>query len=182
MKTNYRDGAVTITLTGDLERWARQVVSGATQDAVKVAERELEPLAVRASAEWYGAQGVHKETGKGGQIEVVTTIDVTRGIVTTTIGSADSRTEGSRPVPFRQHRPGRLSTVLKKVSRQEYWSTPEALRGPYPMIRVRNDKAGDGKFLMQEFVIRPGRLLVAQRIAPAVVAALKTRVESGGIR
>ena len=135
MSITVRDGPATVTLTGDLEAWADAVIREATNGAVDVLRREMEIIAHAAEIQWYGAQGVTRRTGASGHMIVVTTLNLGRGTVRVSVGSADTRKRGGAPLPNVVHRPGGK--------------------------KAKNAKKGDGKTLMPIFVNTPARLAVA---------------------
>jgi hypothetical protein len=114
MSTRYRDGGATVTLTGDLEAWAERAIRGAAGDAVDVVRAELQTVANAAEAKWYGPQGVRRQTGRSGDMDVVTTIDAGRGIIRVSVGSTDTRTVGKRGAPLAAfvHRAKSTKTLL----------------------------------------------------------------------
>lgn len=141
----YKDGGVTISLDGDLAKWAEAAVQQAAGAAIDIVRAELDAVASSAEASWYGPQGVQRVTGKSGQMAVTTTIDAAKGVIRVTVGSTDTRvsskgtkysradgTTGQRtagvPIPFFVHRPDRLATELQVVSRSQYYAAPPSTR------------------------------------------------------
>lgn len=162
MTTRYTDGAVTVTLDDGLDRFVRGLLSKAERATVAVLEEEGRAVADAARREWYGPNGVTRETGLSGQIVAVTTIDSARGEVRVSVGSTDTRKAGKsgKPVPLFVHRPGLASEELVEVSHAEYWATPNASRRQYPKVLRPNPNAGDGKFLVPELLRKPLRARV----------------------
>ena len=173
MSTVWREGGASVTLTGDLEAWAIQSMRDATGGAIDILTETLQPIATTASAGWYGAQGVQKVTGQSGRIEVVSTVDVAKGVVRVSVGSTDTRVAGKKnaPVPAFVHRPYAATTELKAVTREQFFAAPKSTRvgvakkdndsigvkkGDW-MIRVVSSRASDGKTLLPIYVNRPGK-------------------------
>lgn len=145
MSTRWREGGVTVTLTGDLEAWAERAIKSALGGAVDVVQAELETVARDAEAAWYSAQGVQRVTGKSGDMAVVTVLDIDKGRVMVSVGSTDDRvsgkgtkysradgTSGQRqagaPIPSFVHRPTSLASTAKVVSREEFYAAPQSTR------------------------------------------------------
>jgi hypothetical protein len=176
----WKEGGASVTLTGDLEAWATQAMRDATGGAVDILTETLQPIATTASAGWYGAQGVQKVTGQSGRIEVVSTVDVAKGVVRVSVGSTDTRVAGKKnaPVPAFVHRPYAATTELKAVSREQFFAAPKSTRvgvakkdndsigvkkGDW-MIRVVSSRASDGKTLLPIYVNRPGKAAVQGKL------------------
>ena len=176
----WKEGGASVRLTGDLEAWATQAIRDATGGAVDILTETLQPIATTASAGWYGAQGVQKVTGQSGRIEVVSTIDVAKGVVRVSVGSTDTRVAGKKnaPVPAFVHRPYAATTELKAVSREQFFAAPKSTRvgvakkdndsigvkkGDW-MIRVVSSRASDGKTLLPIYVNRPGKEAVQGKL------------------
>lgn len=183
MTTRYKSGKVTVTVDDGLDRWLRSLLTAAEKKSVALLEAKAEKLASEARTAWYGPNGVERETGKSGDIRVVTTFDQGRGVVTVSIGSTDIRTAGKtgKPVPVYVHRPRSTSTVMKQVDRRTWYATPEIRRGPIRVgdqiykpskgarvaesslryfVHEASARAGDGKYLLTELVRKPARVLV----------------------
>ena len=179
MSTVWREGGVSVTLTGDLLAWADAAINDATNGAAAEVAAILEPVAAQARAEWYGPQGVVKRTGLSGQIDVITTANLDKGIVTVSVGSTDTRQAGkSRAlVPSFVHRPGRLAVEVKAVTREEFFRAPASTRvgvarvarpaqGIKPgdwLIRVSSPRASDGKTLLPIYVNKPAKEAVGAK-------------------
>lgn len=131
MSTVYRDGSASVTLTGDLEAWALDMVRRATAGASDEIRATLEGVARDAEAKWYGAQGVKRQSGRSGDLTVTTTI--TPRAVRFTVGSTDTRRAGRTVVASFVHRPGG---------------------------RVHPER-GDGKRLLLVFVQQPAKLAIS---------------------
>jgi hypothetical protein len=176
----WKEGGASVTLTGDLEAWATQAMRDATGGAVDILTETLQPIATTASAGWYGAQGVQKVTGQSGRIEVVSTVDVAKGVVRVSVGSTDTRVAGKKnaPVPAFVHRPYAATTELKAVTREQFFAAPKSTRvgvakkdndsigvkkGDW-MIRVVSSRASDGKTLLPIYVNRPGKAAVQGKL------------------
>lgn len=180
MSVTRRDGNAAVVVLGDLDAWAAQAIRDATGGAVDILTETLQPIATTASAGWYGAQGVQKVTGQSGRIEVVSTVDVAKGVVRVSVGSTDTRVAGKRnaPVPAFVHRPYAATTELKAVSREQFFAAPKSTRvgvakkdndsigvkkGDW-MIRVVTPRASDGKTLLPIYVNRPGKEAVQGKL------------------
>lgn len=176
MTTVYRDGDVSVTLSGDLEGWVRRAVEQAAGGVLDVLEREAGEVASRAKADWYNQ--VEKETGLSGQIGVRTVIDVGRGEVRVSVGSTDDRTaKNGKPLVVYVHRPRPDSLIRKKVDHRTYWDTPPQLRSKYPYILTKNPLTSDGKFLVPELLRKPMKARIAG-LGPAIAAAVAQRVRA----
>lgn len=192
MSTRYREGGVTVTLTGDLESWAERAIKAALGGAVEVVQDELTTVARDAESAWYSAQGVERVTGKSGDMAVVTVLDVDKGRVLVSVGSTDDRIAGKsgKGVPVFVHRPTSLATAVKVVSRDEFYAAPKSTRigrarkaqpangiavGDY-LIRVSSPRASDGKKLLPLFVSGPGKRALKLAV-PALARIMAERIE-----
>jgi hypothetical protein len=179
VSTVWREGGVSVVLENDLLAWATAAIHDATNGAAAEVAAILEPVAVKARSEWYGPQGVVKRTGLSGQIEVITTANLDKGVVTVSVGSTDTRTAGKTRalVPSFVHRPGRLATDIKGVTREEFFRAPASTRigiarvarpaqnikaGDW-MIRVSSPRASDGKTLLPIYVNKPAKEAVGAK-------------------
>jgi len=117
-----KSGSVTATISGMEGATVRRIVARAMGGALEVMESEAETLAAEARREWYGPNGVERETGKSGDIQVVTTIDLNRSEVRVSIGSTDDRKAGktNKPVPVFVHQPWGTSLTPRRVSQPEW--------------------------------------------------------------
>ena len=180
MSVTRRDGNAAVVVLGDLDAWAAQAIRDATGGAVDILTETLQPIATTASAGWYGAQGVQRVTGQSGRIEVVSTVDVAKGVVRVSVGSTDTRVAGKKnaPVPAFVHRPYAATTELKAVTREQFFAAPKSTRvgvakkdndsigvkkGDW-MIRVVTPLASDGKTLLPIYVNRPGKAVVQGKL------------------
>lgn len=180
MSVVWREGGASVVLSGDLEAWATQAMRDATGGAIDILTETLQPVATTASAEWYGAQGVQRVTGQSGRIEVVSTVDVAKGVVRVSVGSTDTRVAGKKnaPLPAFVHRPYAATTELKAVTREQFFAAPKSTRvgvakkdndaikvkkGDW-MIRVVSLRASDGKTLLPIYVNRPGKEAVQGKL------------------
>lgn len=176
----WKEGGASVTLSGDLDAWATQAMRDATGGAIDILTETLQPIASTASAGWYGAQGVQRVTGQSGRIEVVSTIDVAKGVVRVSVGSTDTRVAGKKnaPVPAFVHRPYAATTELKAVTREQFFAAPKSTRvgvakkdwdflpvkkGDW-VIRVVTPRASDGKTLLPIYVNRPGKEAVQGKL------------------
>lgn len=180
MSIIWKEGGASVTLSGDLDAWATQAMRDATGGAIDILTETLQPVASTASAGWYGAQGVQRVTGQSGRIEVVSTIDVAKGVVRVSVGSTDTRVAGKKnaPVPAFVHRPYAATTELKAVTREQFFAAPKSTRvgvakkdndlirvkkGDW-IIRVVSSRASDGKTLLPIYVNRPGKEAVQGKL------------------
>lgn len=180
MSVIWKEGGASVTLSGDLEAWATQAMRDATGGAIDILTETLQPIATTASAGWYGAQGVQRVTGQSGRIEVVSTIDVAKGVVRVSVGSTDTRVAGKKnaPVPAFVHRPYAATTELKAVTREQFFAAPKSTRvgvakkdwdflpvkkGDW-VIRVVTPRASDGKTLLPIYVNKPGKEAVQGKL------------------
>lgn len=124
-----RSGNTSATITGLDAATIRAMVERATGGAVKLLEDALEPVAANARREWYGPNGVNRETGKSGDIQVVTTIDIAKAEARVGVGSTDLSTVAMRKgkghvdayrVRF-IHRPWMTTLHAKAVSQEDWW-------------------------------------------------------------
>lgn len=192
MSTKWRDGGVTVTLTGDLEAWAERAIRSALGGAVEVVQAELETVARSAESAWYGAQGVQRVTGKSGDMAVVTVLDLDKGRVLVSVGSTDDRIAGKsgKGVPIYVHRPGPNTSVAKVVTREEFYAAPASTRigrarkaqpangiavGDY-LVRVASTRASDGKKLLPLYVNGPGKRALKLAV-PALARIMADRIE-----
>jgi hypothetical protein len=176
----WKEGGASVTLSGDLDAWATQAMRDATGGAIDILTETLQPVASTASTGWYGAQGVQRVTGQSGRIEVVSTIDVAKGVVRVSVGSTDTRVAGKKnaPVPAFVHRPYAATTELKAVTREQFFAAPKSTRvgvakkdndsirvkkGDW-IIRVVTPRASDGKTLLPIYVNRPGKEAVQGKL------------------
>lgn len=186
MTTQYRDGNVTVTLSGELEGFVTRLLDATQSETVKAARLAADEIATAARAAWYAPGSVERETGSSGDIRVVTTIEAARGEIRLSVGSTDRRTAGGRPVPVYVHRPRATSTILKVVTPREYFAAPASMRGPWkpiggkrvPQIFVPNPGASDGKFLLQTLVRGPVKARVA-KLGLTISSAIRQRVQRG---
>lgn len=193
--TRYRGDGVTITLTGDLESYVRKVIDGAGGEMLRMMEAEAEKVAAEARRQWYGL--VEKETGQSGTIDVVTTVDTTRGTFRVAVGSTDTRTgKNGKPSVVYVHAPGANSLVRVQVTPAEYWATPENQRSSFgplpenkryglpadppgsgPFVFKNNPKAGNGKGLLQGLIKSPMKAKVKE-LAPQIAASVANKIKA----
>ncbi len=165
--TRYRDGDVTVTLDGALQARVEEMVTAAGGETLRLMRAEAQAVADQARAEWYGPNGVTRQTGLSGDIVVTTT--VSPDSVTVGLGSSDTRTSTTgrgRAVNLALfvHRPGRLALTKRLVTRGEWWEWKKAGKpvgkGGSPhgadwTIFESSGQASDGKHLMTELVRKP---------------------------
>ena len=182
MSVTRRDGNAAVVVLGDLDAWAAQAIRDATGGAVDLLTATLQPVADTASAGWYGPGNVQRVTGQSGRIEVVSTVDLIKGVVSVSVGSTDTREvmvkKALVPLPFFVHRPYAATTELKAVTREQFFAAPKSTRvgvakkdndsigvkkGDW-MIRVVTPLASDGKTLLPIYVNRPGKAAVQGKL------------------
>ncbi len=177
------EGGVTVSLDGALEDFVRRLVDKTQTAAIVQLRAASEEVAAEARAEWYGANGVNRITGRSGDIEAVETVDVAKGEIRISVGSTDTRKAGGKPVPVYVHRPTRTSTILADVTPPEWYAAPASLRGPWrpgpagkkiATMHRPNPEASDGKQLLPVLVRAPMR-----KRAKAISAAIAKEVARG---
>ena len=183
MSFRVTNGGVTVSLDGQLELFVDDLVRRTQSVAIEQIRAAAAEIAATARAEWYGANGVKRRTGRSGDIIATETVDVSKGEIRISVGSADTRIAGSKPVPVYVHRPTRTSSILKDVRPDRWYSTPAALRGPWrmgvdgkkiPTIHIPNPDASDGKHLLPVLVRAPMR-----KAAKAISKAIAKEVAGG---
>jgi len=183
------NGAATITLTGDLDRKMRERVLRAERGTAAVLEAALEPIAATARAEWYGPRGVRPRTGTSGEVDVVTTIDISKAEARVAIGSRATDLAGNKPRVVYIRSPGALSTTLKAVDAETYWRSPKSIQFAFnrpkgwrddagqppqgfPAIFVGTEGAGKGYgALLEKLVKAPTRRAIKMAIGKLATAA-----------
>ena len=181
----YTDGSVTVTLDGGLEAFVRQALTAAGGETLRIVEDLAEGVASEAGAAWYGPDGVTRRTGTSGTIDVVERVSPDE--VRVSVGSTDLAK--AKYV----HRPGRLSTTTKEITREEY-DAARHLGGTAGMVFkarrtkgnaiagkcyriIHNPLASDGKYLLSELVTKPAR---AKLKAAAVELGNAIAARAGG--
>lgn len=140
MTVRVRSGGVTATLTGIDASTVRAIMGRAMGGALRVMESRAEELAAEARREWYGPNGVNRETGKSGDIQVVTTADLDRGEVRVGIGSTDDRTVQS----YKSGNRARANSAQAARRRTEGgWALPVAVFVHQPSPNKLGAKAVD---------------------------------------
>lgn len=124
MTVRVKSGGVTATITGMESATVRAIMGRAMGGALRAMEDRAEALAAEARREWYGPSGVERETGKSGDIQVVTTADLDRGEVRVSIGSADDRKagKGGKPVAVFVHRASSRTLRARAVTQEDWWA------------------------------------------------------------
>lgn len=186
MTTRYTEGGVTVTLDDGLERFIRAALDAATTETVRILEAAAEEELVRAEAAWYDpSTGVTRQTGRSGQLEVVTTISADE--VRVSLQSTDTSRVGGKPRAALIRRPARLSLVEELVTQGEWW---EWKRGGKPVgrrgsagksdwsILVPNPNASDGRQLVSELIRKPMKARV-KAILPAIGRAIALKAGGG---
>ncbi len=160
----FTAGGVAVELDNGLEAFIEQALASAETAAIRALRAHANAVAAEAERDWYGPKGVQRRTGLSGQMAVRESIDLTKGEITFSVGSTDTRRANGKPVPVFVRRPGRTSTVLKVVTTREYFAAPVAMRGPWlpgppktPQLFVPNPAASDGKLLISELLRKPMR-------------------------
>lgn len=164
MTVRYRDGKVTVELDGGMERFVRRALDGSMSGAVAAMEEPLEAVAAKARSDWYGPDGVTRRTGISGNIQVVTTVDVTRRRVVVAMGALDSRKSTSKA-----GRTGPLPWFIFR-SRKSGMS-PKQFR-----YLKRIGKLPPKQFLFPRFIRAPGQRAikgVAQHVASRIAQAVR---------
>jgi hypothetical protein len=152
-----------VTLDGGLEDFVRGLVARTESAVIRQTREAAEEVARSARAAWYGPNGVTRKTGRSGQIVVRESIDISAGTITISVGSADTRTAGNKPVPVYVHRPKRTSAIQVPCTPDEWYAAASSLRAPWrdgpvgrtPYLYAPNPKASDGKHLLVETVKKP---------------------------
>ena len=192
-------GSATVTLTGDLAEKMAARVQRAGSGIVRTIQQEFEAIATVAEGEWYGPRGVQERTGRSGEINVVTSIDMVKGAATVSVGSAateivqltgtgGSARRGNRPRAVFVHSPGILATTYRHVTPEQYWRTERDMQGYYhrpsswrddpgkpaqkfPVIKVHVPGAPLGYgFLLEKLVKAPTRKAI-KALIPKIAAA-----------
>lgn len=205
--TRHRVGGVTSVLHGDLEGYVRRAAEAAAGGALEVMERAAGEVRTNSRADWYRL--VERETGKSGDIDVVTTVDTDRSRVVVTVGSTDERTAGKagKPLVVFVRSPAADSLVPVVVDRRTWYATAEALRGPIWLgddiyrpttvggkavpvpeerlrytIYKRNPKASSGGpsgQFLLQSLVRAPMKRKVKEIAPEVARAIAERIKRG---
>ena len=178
MTISFTNGPVSVDLGDQLEQFVLGIVERTATAALVTARAICEEVAVSARRDWYGPIGVRRITGQSGDIQVREVVDIAAGTVTVSVGSADPRMAGRKPVPVYVRRPGRMSVVKVPVTRAKYFETAPSMRANFskplpgdprgtrpPYVFVPNPAAQDGKFLLQELVKKPVRLALRRAAA-----------------
>lgn len=172
--TRYRDGDVTITLSGDLEGFVRRAADAALGGALAVIEAEADEVAATAREQWY--RQVTLRTGKSGQIARITVIS--DDYVRVSVGSTDTRpAKGGKSAALFVRRPGPLSQVERKATDAEYNARRSAGMAPPDAFWIKQDnpKAADGAYLLSELVKKPMKARKT-KLAKAIGAAIVARI------
>ena len=145
-----RQGGVTATITGMDADTVRRMVERAMNGALRAIEKPMEDIAATARREWYGPNGVERETGQSGDIQVATTVDTDRGEVRVSVGSTDTSTvamrKGAKHVDAYRvrfiHRPSSATLRAKAVTQEEWgaWIRRGAPALPPPSDKWWTDK------------------------------------------
>lgn len=164
MSVRFEVDGTEVKLDDGLDEFVRSVFEQTQTATVEVLRRHAREVAAAARRQWYGPDGVERKTGLSGDIQVRETVDLIKGTITVSVGSADQRKVNGKPVPAFVHRPGRTSVVLKKVTPKEYFAASPAMRGPWlpttpktPQVFIHNPNASDGRKLLDVFVRAPMR-------------------------
>lgn len=192
--TTVKGPGARVTIGAELQRALDQIEDAAVRAVSKAVVREAEAVAVGAEAAWY--DHVARRTGRSGRFASGLRVrgDTISGVVET----LDNRTAGKtgKPVVYYVKRPGPLSTVERKLTRDEYAALMKDYRasGKLPegfeaaidangrpnavKKRAPNPKASDGKPLLPELVTKPGRA-AAKRLARTLGAEIAALAKGG---
>lgn len=148
-----RSGNASVTVGPELERRLNQVIDAALGPEVRGAMvQAAERIAQDASASWYSQ--VDKKTGQSGRWTAQLSVGLNH--IASSVVSEDERTAKGKAIIYFIHRPGPFSQVRRGGK------------------KVKNPKAGDGKFLVSELIRKPGRKLAKALVADlgaAIIAA-----------
>ena len=208
MTTRYKDGSVTVTLSGELEAFVRRAADAAAGATIKLMESEGQAGAQEAAQRWYSPEGVTKQTGRSGRIQSITTISPTE--VRVSVGSTDTVLAVDRrgkiaktvakPRAVMVHRPGNLATVAIEITEAEYRKAKETGGIPASLVfhartsrtqnagpnvvegkfyrKTHSPLASDGAYLIQEFVRKPMKTRI-KRLTPEIGRAISDRMKRG---
>lgn len=170
MTTRYTEGGVTVALDDGLNRFMRAAFDAATTETVRILEAAAEEQRAKSEADWYDPNtGVTRQTGRSGQLEVVTTISAEE--VRVSLQSSDTSRVGSKPRAALIRRPARLSLVEELVDQGAWWAWK---RGGKPVGRRGTAGKGDWSILVPNPNASDGRQLVAELIRKPMKARIKT--------
>ncbi len=177
--TRWRDGGVTVTLSGDIEHFVRRAVDVAAGTVMKEMQAVAEQVAKDAEATWY--DDVKRRTGMSGKWDVVTTVSRTE--VQIGVASLDTRSDRrGRIAAWFVHRPGPLSVVKRAATRADFKAGRALASPPGQRLKGRgvvvelNPAASDGKYLLGELVRKPFRVkvkVVSDELGQRIVAAIR---------
>ncbi len=177
MATVFRDGEVSVTLTGDLEARMLAIVDHIASTSAKELIAAGEEIAANARREWYGPNGVRRVTGLSGDIVSDLVVDAGRDEIRVRIGSTDTRIAGGKQVALYVRPPG-LPTERVEVGRIEYFNAPKDRRhysmaeGKFYLDKPRGHFSPWANTTnMEALVKRPARLKV-KRLGAALRKAL----------
>lgn len=185
MSLRISDGPMSVTLDEGVERFVRSLMDAATTESVRVLEEVAAEVKATAEADWYGSNGVTRRTGKSGALAITTDIRGDDSIIVK-VGSTDLAK--AKYV----HRPGVFAMTAVEATQAQYSEAKRkggAMADSYFHARksdktkgieagryyrnVPSQKASDGKYILQEFVVKPGKAKIAaaaKRIAAEVAA------------
>jgi len=176
-------GGVIVRLGPELGDFVRRLVEKTQTVTIQQIREAADEVAADARLAWYSKQGVKRRTGKSGDIRALEVVDIAKGEIRISVGSADDRMAGRRPVPVFVHRPTRTSTIMVDVSPGEWFAAPESMRAPWrptpggkkvARLHRPNPDASDGKKLLPTLVRSPMR-----KRAKAISAAIAKGVARG---
>lgn len=171
--TRFRQGDVTMNLTGDLADLCRRAVEAAGGETLRLVEAAAEEVAANARTKWY--RQVDRETGKSGDIQVFTTVYEDK--IRVSVGSTDTRTagRGSKPVVVYIKRPKRRSKIERDATDAE---RADGTADRWGHVDVPNPKAADGKFLLNELIRKPVTLKI-KALTPELARLIAARARGG---
>lgn len=165
MSTRFTEGDVTVTLSGDLEALVLDAANRASAGALPVMQGAAEQIASEARLKWYAL--VDRETGRGGDVRVVTFVSA--DMVRVSVGSTDTSAGGksAKARVLYVHEPFALSTIERKATAAEYHKGRSAGLGPAEagVVDVPNPKAARGRYLVPTLITNPMR----KRLKPLVI-------------
>lgn len=178
-EVRIKDGDLEIRITDNLDAWVDNEYLRASRAMAAGGVEVLSPVAEAARREWYGPNGVNRDTGRSGDVVVTETIDVRGNEVRVAVGSTDTvmvkGSDGrSRPRATAIHRPGALAMEWQKVSDSEYWrmyrQNEKLGRTVYKIrhdkktgehwAKKQTDRSSDGAYLLQVYIMKPSRAAI----------------------
>jgi hypothetical protein len=176
--TRYRDGDVTIEVSGTIADLYRRAADAASRGLVSRLEAIASDVATDAERQWYGL--VTRRTGRSGDIGV--TVTISESEVRVSVGSTDTRRAGGKPVPLYVRQPRSTALLEVEVSNEE-WGRRKRAGMPVGRMGIAyepNPKAAQGtpKFLVPHLVSGPMKARVKAAL-PELKRAIITEVTRG---